>query len=704
MCCVRWRSLAYRGASMAEAERVPRSSLAWLLATQAVILVPHSTHAPWWLWLGWLWVVLWRWQIFRGAWSFPTLPVRLLLMSGFAAGLVASYGGRLDMSAMIGLLLAGFILKLLELRRKRDLLVTIYLGYFVAATQFLFHSGPLGALYGLISLACLTATLAAAHQSERRNGWATGAWRAVPLLLQAIPLMLVLFLLVPRTGALWSVPDDERAGVTGLSDSMSPGDVSTLAQSNALAFRVTFESPAPPPTDRYWRGLVFSEFDGRRWQPGYWQEDARALMWREEEAQTWQSSALKLQSEPLRYEVMLEPTRQPWLFALGAPVQWQTEVGLSEDLRLQRREPVMRRVSYEVTSVTDYRFKPNALTELERRRELQLPDHGNPRTRETARRWAEESASAQTLIQRLMGFYRERFRYTLRPGTLGEHSVDEFLWQTQAGFCEHFASRTVFFLRAAGIPARVVVGYLGATQSPVEDYWTVRQRDAHAWAEVWLEGQGWVRLDPTEAVAPERIEQGLDLSLDTADAELLDRGLGRNLPFVAQLQLRWEAMNYQWHRWVLSYDRSAQRHFLQEWLGGLQLWRIAAVILVSGALFVGVLLLFMFWRTRATYRYPADRQLARLDRKLAKAGWERERGETLSAMARRVSPEEPALSVSLAHIAALYDYLSYGEASQSSAGTALARNAQASLRSAIAQLRVPLRSSPVSSAAHQGSA
>ncbi len=645
---------------MAERHQIARSSLAWLMIAQAVILLPHSVHAPLWLWAGWLCVVAWRWQIFRGAWNFPSIVVRIGLMTVFGGGLVLSYGAQFDMTAMVGLLLAGFILKLLELRRRRDLLVTVYLGYFVTTTQFLFHSGPLAGLYGVVSLVLLTATLLAAHQSLRNVRFWSSLRQAGWLLLQAVPLMLILFLVIPRTGALWSVPQDKRTATTGISDSMSPGDIGELAQSDALAFRVTFEGEVPPPRERYWRGLVFSHFDGRQWQPTDRQRASHLIRWNRGDTEQW-LSMVRAEGSPVEYEVMLEPTRQPWLYALAAPVDWSGDIGVGREMRLQREEPVTQRTAYRVSSRTRYQFQASGLSDWERRQELQLPREGNPETRSRAQQWAREADSDVDLIDRLMGLYRERFRYTLRPQTLGQHSVDEFLWQTQEGFCEHFASSFVFFLRASGIPARVVVGYLGASHNPLEDYWTVRQRDAHAWAEVWLEGQGWVRYDPTGAAAPGRIEDGLDRSLTGTDSELLQRSLGADLPFVAQLQLRWDALNYEWHRWVLGYDQRLQEEFLDDWLGGADLWRIALAVVLAAASLVAGLLLWMLWHQRPRHRYPADRQLARVDRKLARAGLARHRGESLRALAYRVGRERVELEAKLLQIAELYQRVSYGE-------------------------------------------
>ncbi len=481
------------------------------------------------------------------------------------------------------------------------------------------------------------------------------------LLTQAVPLMLILFLVIPRTGALWSVPSDERVATTGISDSMAPGDIGELAQSDALAFRVTFEEGAiPPPEERYWRGLVFSYFDGRQWRPSRRQGAPELANWDRASAAQWRK-LLDPVGVPVNYSVILEPTGQRWLFVMPAPTAWDDELGMGHEMRLLRRDPVQQRIAYQVTSHTEYRFQVSGLADWERQQELQLPPDFNPQTRARARQWAREAASEQRLIDRLMAHYRAHFRYTLRPQTLGRDTVDEFLWQSQEGFCEHFASSFVFFMRAAGIPARVVVGYLGATQNPLEDYWSVRQRDAHAWAEVWLRGRGWVRFDPTAAVAPERIEGGLDSSLSSTDSQMLERGFGSSLALVQRLQMRWDAFNYQWHRWVLGYDQDQQSQFLEDWLGGDELWRIVLAIMSAGALLVVGLLVVILWRQRPQYAYPADRQWARVERKLKRAGWTRQSGETPRALARRLGQISPPLGQALAHIAQLYELVNYAD-------------------------------------------
>lgn len=643
---------------MREADQIPRNSLAWLLLAQAVILAPHVIHIPVWIWGIWLIAVLWRWQIFRGAWGFPGWPIKLVLVASSCAGLYLAYRGSFGVETMVGLLIVGFVLKLIEMRKRGDLLLLCHLGYFIVATQFLFFSNVFAALYGLLSLIVVSATLLASHQSlDQHRFWRTLRLTSV-LVLQAVPLMLLLFVVAPRVGPLWAVPMNSAGAKTGMSDSMSPGDISELSRSTELVFRASFEGMAPPQSELYWRGLVFSYFDGRRWSQSNAQLSRTNINWSEQKRADWRDD-LNYQGDAVRYQVIIEPTKQVWLFSLTAPEHWDEDTGLSQELNLLRKRPITQRMQYQVTSWLDYRYQAQQLEEGQRRQMLQLPARSNPRTRAIAEQWLSEADSAEALIQRLLRHYNTSFRYTLQPATLGKESVDEFLWETQEGFCEHFASSFVFFMRAAGIPARVVVGYQGGEYNPLENYYAVRQREAHAWSEIWLPGQGWLRIDPTAAVAPERIEQGVDFSLDEEDIQLLDNSFVAGISFLNTLRLRWEGFNYLWSRWVLGYDTNTQSAFLDRWLGGADVWRLALFVLVSGVVIIGTLVLAVVWGQRRKYRYPADRYYLRFCKKLARFGIPRRAGEGPRDYARRVIQQRPDLVSPVNRVTELYELASY---------------------------------------------
>lgn len=647
---------------MRDDDQIPRNSLAWLLVAQGIILVPHISHAPPWIWAIWLVVIFWRLQIFRGAWGFPGQRVKFLLVSSCCAGLYLAYRGSFGMETMVGLLIVGFVLKLVEMKKRSDLIVVCHLGYFVTATQFLFFSNLLAALYGIISLVVLTATLFASHQSlEQHRFWRTLRLTSV-LMLQAVPLMLILFIVVPRIGPLWAVPSNSAGAQTGMSDSMAPGDISDLMRSEELVFRVTFDNLAPLQSSLYWRGLVFSYFDGRRWSQSQQQLGRADFSWSENAPAPWRDQ-LQYRGEPTDYQIILEASGQPWLFSLAAAESWDHEsAGLSRSLNLQRKRPVNQRIQYRVSSFLDYQFEADSLESWQHRQELQLPANSNPETRRIAQQWLTEAgASPEALVQKLLDHFNQRFRYTLQPAPLGEHSVDEFLWQTQEGFCEHFASSFVFFMRAAGIPARVVVGYQGGKLNPLENYFAVRQREAHAWAEIWLEGRGWTRVDPTAAVAPERIEQGADDSLSEEDARLLRNGFARRFPVFANLQLRWDALNYSWSRWVLGYDADVQTGFLQRWFGGLDPWRLVLAVICLVALTILCIIGVMLWQQRKQYANPADRYYTRFCNKIARTGCVRQTGEAPRDFAQRIAVIRPDLTASVLRITELYEWVSYAD-------------------------------------------
>lgn len=643
---------------MREREQISRRGLTWVLITQTAILAPHLIHAPVWLWVLWLLVTLWRVQIFRGAWRFPSRTIKVVLIAVACFALLVTLRGRFDMQGMVVLLLVGFILKLLEMKKRRDFIALCYLGFFVISTQFLFFSDLLAATYGLICIVLMTTSLLAVNQWLGQQQIGRSLRISSGILLQALPLMLLLFVVIPRMGPLWAVPNSSAAAKTGISDTMAPGDFNQLMTSNELAFRVNFFDANPRLSQLYWRALVFSRFDGRRWSQTHTQLMSSNLRWSASAAQEWLGAA-DFYGTPLRYEIIMEPSSYPWLFSLSIPRQWSDDAGLAYDLRLQHRRPISHKLQYRVTSHVDYRYQATGLPDWQLSQELSLPSQGNSRTREIARAWLqEEGGNPERLMQRLLAYYRENFTYTLRPPLLGEDSVDEFLWESRAGFCEHFSSSFTFFMRAAGIPARVVVGYQGGDYNARENYWVVRQRDAHAWAEIWLDAKGWVKVDPTAAVAPERIERGIDFSLNAEDSRLLGNAFSRQSRWIYELQMRWDAVNYQWTRWVLNYDNARQEQLLSQWLGGMEPWRLTAFVLGSGALLMLSLSVRLLWRRRR-HHDPADQQYLRFSQKLAPLGLARRRGEAPRDHARRVAETRPDLARAARSIAGFYELVHY---------------------------------------------
>lgn len=625
--------------------QIPRNSLVWLLVAQALLLLPHLSHLPIWILTAWLGTVVWRVQIYRGLWPFPGRWVKGVLVTLCFTGLLSGYERVFSIEAMVGLLVTAFLLKLLEMHRKRDALIVILLGYFVAGTHFLFSQSLLAAIYISLALVVLTATLLSLHQAEgHRRPWQSFKL-AGGLILQSLPLMVVLFIVMPRVGSLWAVPQPEQKASTGISDMVAPGDFSALAQDNSTAFRVTFDGDIPPARELYWRGLVLSRFDGRRWSRAEsWGREPEVSWSREPPHYWWQ---LEVRGEPVRYEIILEPTQQHWLFALPLPTNNASGLGYTRDFRLVNRQPIRQRIQYEVESHLNYRVGTQGLSESERRQSLSLPASSNPMTRRMAREWFAESADELDYINRILNYFRQDFVYTLEPPLLGEHSLDEFLWQSKRGFCEHYASAFAFMMRAVGVPARVVVGYQGGELNPLKNFLQVRQSDAHAWTEVWLPEQGWLRIDPTAAVSPERIESGLRSLAAENQRTFLDDPFSldhyANWPALQMLRLRLEALEYDWHRWIMNYDGERQRGFLTNLLGSNSPWRVAAFLTISACIVLGSIAFHLLMSNRERRRDPAARLYANFLRRLRALGIVRQPWEGPRNFAMRVEQERPNL-------------------------------------------------------------
>lgn len=639
--------------------QMPRQSLIWVLVAQVVAIGPHFGHLPKWIILAWLLVLIFRVQMFRGVWRAPNVIEKFSLVTLCLLGIFFDYGSLLALEPMVAVLVVAFLLKLLEMKQRSELMLVIFIGFFVVAAQFLFSSSIPSTLYGLLSLWVLVVALVAASESI---GSRSGASKnALFITLQALPLMVFLFVFIPQSGALWAVPSFKNTAKTGVSDSMSPGDFSELGQSNEVAFRVSFDGEIPKQDQLYWRGLVFSYFDGRSWSQAVdFSYSGRDVITSSANQRSWPSVIYR--GDAYRYQVTLEASQQPWLYVLAAPDQWSAATALSRDLTLLARGAVTERMQYKVNSSLDFQFNKDRLSAQQRQTETRLPANFNPETQRMALRWLREEGSTEGLVQRLMQLYHEEFFYTLQPPLLGVNSVDEFLWSSKQGFCEHFSSSFVVFMRAAGIPARVVVGYQGGELNRSGNYLIVRQKDAHAWAEVWFEGKGWRRVDPTAAVAPERIRRNLQASLSERDASLVGGFAGQlgNVAWLRKLQLSWDASNYRWQRWVLEFDANKQSNFLSRLLGGLEYWRLVLGFVVLAALSM-LPLLVRLWRQRPASVTPAQRCLQQFERKLKRLGFVRKKGEAVGDFIRRVSAKVPLLSPVLLDINVLYQTVVYLE-------------------------------------------
>jgi transglutaminase-like putative cysteine protease len=640
----------------------PRPSAAarnWQWLALLAVVLPQADRLPAWLLLATVLTCIWRLAPVERRIGSAGAVVRVLLLAGGIAGVYISHRTLLGPEGGTSFLIVCAALKVLESRTVRDCFVSALLGFFVLATAFLFSQSLLLTLYAGFASVLLVAALVALQQREGAGVKRT-LRRAAVLLGQAVPLMLILFVFFPRLPPLWTLNFSQGSGRTGMSDSMSPGDISSLSESTATAFRVEFQGPPPPSSRLYWRGIVFNYFDGKRWAQGEPVSEP-LLKTSAQNLPDW-VSGVGAGTPAIHYRVILEPTDQPWLFALSVPGSGTPKVGLSRDNRLVYREPVYSRLTYEVQSWPDAQVDLDGLPEWLRLQSLQLPEGGNPQARRMARVWRQGSGSDRRFVQETLAWLRaERFYYTLEPPPLGEDRIDDFLFRTRRGFCEHYAASFVFLMRAAGVPARVVAGYQGGEKSPLGDYWLVRQLDAHAWVEVWLPGSGWVEVDPTAAVAPERIQRGA-AQLATQREYWGDSAGGAvrhgSYRLLKQLRTMTDYVNYRWHRDVLGYDNSSQEGLMQRLLGDTGLLRRLAVM---GAALAMVASLLMLWALRGERReqHPLDRLYRRYCTRLARRGLQREAGEGPLAFAGRIAREQPALGDEAQEFARLYIALRY---------------------------------------------
>ncbi|NWD04266.1 transglutaminase TgpA family protein [Pseudomonas gingeri] len=611
---------------MSSAPLISRASLVWLLVAQALVMLPFWLHVPPWMVVFWLGCTIWRIQVYRMRARFPGKVLEVLLLVATIVGIWLSRKSLIGLDAGAVLLVAMFILKLVETRTRRDALVLIFLGLFCVAVAYLFEDSLPWAAYSLLPVGALLAALIGLQQGPGTRPPVT-LKLAATLLAQALPLMLLLFLFFPRIAPLWSLPLPSDKGMTGLSESMSPGEVAELGRSAELAFRASFDGPLPPRRELYWRALTLEQFDGQRWS------QAPGVPF--SPAPKWQASG-----ESWRYSVILQPSGKPWLPTLDVASSDQGDVRQLADYRLQRQRPVQQVLMYRASSWPQVARDPQ-LNERARRQDLQLPAQGDPRTRQWAaelrQRYPQPAALVAALLQH---FHDEPYHYTLKPPTLGADSVDAFLFDSRQGFCAHFAGAMTYVLRAAGIPARVVAGYQGGELNPAGNFLTVRQYDAHAWVEYWQVGQGWRSVDPTYAVAPERIDQGLEQALAADEgapgASVFSPLRYRHLTWLNELRLGWDNLNYGWQRWVLGYQGEQQFKLMGRWFGDL-----AGLMLPIGLVLILALLslwLLRPWRTRAD---PQLRLFAAFEKLLARRGLVREPGEGPAAFAERAARQLP---------------------------------------------------------------
>ena len=617
----------------------------WLTVSLTMVAAPHAWRLPWWVVALFATLAAWRAYVSYGRLTLPSRWLLLVVVIGATIGVYLHYRTLFGRDAGVALLVVMLGLKLLEMRSLRDAMLLILLGYFLVITNFLYSQTIPTALYMLVCVWIITATMTSLHHARDEPPFQRQLRVSGTLLGQSVPLMLVLFLLFPRvSGPLWGLPQDAFAGVSGLSDTMTPGSVANLILSDAVAFRVKFDGPIPQPKYLYWRGPVMSDFDGVRWS-------ASRFLYGTPEFTT--------SGTPVTYEVTLEPHNKRWMFALDLPAKTVPRALTSADFQIRSLEPVANRVRYDMASFLSYRYGA-AESQTALRRALQLPPGFNPRSVAFARSLREKFGDDRALVREVLAMFRDQnFSYTLSPPPLGQHTVDDFLFGTRSGFCEYYASAFAVLMRAAGIPSRIVTGYLGGEVNQLGNYLIVRQADAHAWTEVWFRDAGWVRVDPTAAVSPLRVESGISAAVPRTDPlPLLVRG---DFELLRQLRFTWDLMANTWNQSVLGYTPERQRRLLTSVGIDDATWRLLTMIMLSlAAVIVVVLSAFMLRRLKARVRDPVKIAYLEFCEKLRRKGVPRDPAEGPVDYARRLARARPDLAAAVNAITQLYVRLRYG--------------------------------------------
>ncbi|MEZ5534061.1 MAG: DUF3488 and transglutaminase-like domain-containing protein [Thiolinea sp.] len=646
-------------------QQITYGSMLWLLAAQLLVMLPFMFHLPLWLIPILLFTAGWRIRAMHGHTKQPGLPTKLMLIIGGLTGLALSGMPFPSLDLMVTLLLLGYAFKSLEVLQQRDAVIVIFLGYFLIAVYFLYSQSLLAGLYGITALIVQTAALIGIRHPQplmntartiRHNLRLSGL-----LLLQCLPLMLLIFVFAPRLPPLFNLPLTPEQAKTGVSDHMTPGDIARLSQSDALAFRVTFKGERPPQNKLYWRGLTLNHFDGKSWTQFADDYELRQLKSYLQSVYRWQPDNMQTQGEAIEYEAIYEKTGQPWLFTLTPVTEVYGDVVRGADYRLMATRELQSPTLIRAVSYPDSK-RDLQLSQYTRQLALQLPPQDNPQTRQLAKRLYAEAGSQRAYIEQVLQRYRQQnFYYTLRPPLLGDNdTIDGFLFESQRGFCAHYAGSFVFMMRAAGIPARVVAGYQGGEWNAAGGYLSVHQFDAHAWTEVWLENEGWVRIDPTTMVAPERTERGLEAAMQQEGSFLENQLFStRKVAWLNQLRQKMDSVQHGWRRWVLGYDNQTQSQLLQKLFGEITVQKMAVVF---GSLFAAIALLWLLLAGvgRHKNRLPAELRLyEKFSILLAKQGQQRRPDQTPGQFAEQAAQALPHLAEQIHTFNTSYEQLCY---------------------------------------------
>ncbi|OQW73254.1 MAG: transglutaminase [Proteobacteria bacterium ST_bin11] len=620
--------------------------LLFMVGSIGLITLPHAWHIPPLLFGFFTLMLLWR---LLSLWQTHYLPNRFIVFLLMLLGIALLYSQQRSVfgrDAGTGLFVVALGLKLLEIHSKRDVYVIVYLAFIVAVTQFLYEESIFMALYIVLVSGVLLATLIT--QNSQAPQALAALKTSAAIILQSLPLALVLFVLFPRLEAPhWSWLDDDTRAKSGLSNTLEPGSIAELSLSPELVFRVKFDGELPRPSQRYWRGPIYASTDGISWR-------APPVLGRENNPDQ------PTFSDPSYiYTLMMEPQKQNWVFALEMPTEFGAGLRRNGLYQLITNKNPGDRAEYRLSSSPIY--NTGGISKTERQENLQLPGKPSAKIVELVEQLQTQQALPEVFIANLLQHFRqENFHYTLSPEAMPDKPIETFLFERRAGFCSHYATAFVYLLRVAEIPARVVGGYQGGQINEVGGFLEIRQADAHAWAEAWLDGRGWVRFDPTAAVAPERIERGVNVDLQIASGAVNFSPLqldAKTLSWLQRGRQLWQSVDYNWQRWIINYDTVNQRAFLQS-LGVDNFVKLGYWLLISVA-GIGGVLAWRLLRPNLLRQDPALTLYRRFCLKLRKAGISVEPSDGPNTLAQRAKQQRPDLAGSIEQITAIFIRLRY---------------------------------------------
>lgn len=636
----------------------------WLLSGISFILAPHVIYQSFLLLMFIGCLLFWRLSIELKYVRQPPSWLATLLAIATFVGITYGYQTIFGRDAGVALLITMLCLKLMEMGTPRDFLVAVFLGYFVVITGFLFNQSVTIGLLMTTAVFLLTTSLIAYHRTERSFGSQYKSARlGINLLFQAIPLTLLLFLLFPRvSGPLWGLPEQGTSAATGLSSSMSPGQITELAFDESVAFRVEFEDKIPDPSKLYWRGPVFTYYDGFMWQE--LANNSRKFFGDQWVTELPPVPQVKTK-DGIQYSVILEPHNANWLLALDLPTLYPAGSYLTQNYELLSDEPVKKLLRYRVTSHLNYKLgaegpPPNRVYR-------QIPQFVGPKARQLVLdlqdQIRENLPYDQQMVELVLNHFRSKpFYYTRNPPPMLDRPIDQFLFEERRGFCEHYASAFVVLMRAAGIPARIVTGYMGGELNTIGNYFIVRQSDAHAWSEVWLENKGWVRFDPTAVIPPGRVEQAQyrdRFRRSNANDSLSESWFADS---IQKIKFIWDNANHSWNDWIVGYNPKKQQSFFNSLGLSNFSWSSLVFILFGGlALFILVIALYL---SGHRIRKPNQAHLLfrRFCKKLARKGFRYSPSETARTFAQRVAEKRSDIAKQVEEIAELYNQIRYAKA------------------------------------------